>query len=254
MKTFEEKNIIGSKVTLCNKKQLLSFIGNSIKTHQKNTVLSGNIHSFNLAHKHKWLRDYINSADIVRLDGAGLRVAAFILGRKTPPRMTWSDFIWDLSDYCLLNNYSLFFLGNAEGIAREAAKKIQTTREGLQIKGTINGYFDKTIGSEENESVIKRINSAKPDILIVGFGMPLQEKWLQENRSRIDVPVVMTGGAIFEWVIGKQKRGSEILLRSGFEWLTRLIADPKRLWRRYLIGNPVFLFRVLLQRIGLHNG
>ena len=97
--------------------------------------------------------------------------------------------------------------------------------------------------------VIEKLNNSGADILVVGFGMPIQEKWLMENRNSINIPVVITGGAVFDWIAGEHKRGSKLLLNSGFEWLARLLIEPKRLWKRYLVGNPLFILRVCRQKI-----
>lgn len=87
------------------------------------------------------------------------------------------------------------------------------------------------------------------DILIVGFGMPLQERWLVENRVGLDVRVALAGGAVFDYVSGRLRRAPRLLTDHGFEWLGRLLIESRRLWRRYLVGNPVFLARVLRQRL-----
>ena len=88
-----------------------------------------------------------------------------------------------------------------------------------------------------------------PDILIVGFGMPLQERWLMQNWENLDARVALTGGAVFDYVSGEVRRGPRVLTDNGFEWLARFLIEPGRLWRRYLVGNPLFLWRVLQQRL-----
>ena len=85
-------------------------------------------------------------------------------------------------------------------------------------------------------------------MLLLGLGMPLQERWLMENRRRLDFGVALTGGAVFDYASGRLRRGPRILTDNGFEWLARLLVEPRRLWRRYLLGNPLFLARVLAQR------
>ena len=96
---------------------------------------------------------------------------------------------------------------------------------------------------------MRQINTAEPDILLVGFGSPLQERWLMENRDRVNAHVALTGGAVFGYVSGELRRGPRLLTDNGFEWLARLLVEPRRLWRRYLLGNPLFLLRVLMQRL-----
>ncbi len=140
-------------------------------------------------------------------------------------------------------------MGAKPGVTAKAATKLKERHPNLQIVGTHHGYFDKIPDSAENEAIIAQINAVKPNILILGFGMPLQEKWLLENWDKIDANIALTGGAVFDYISGELQRGPKWMTDNGFEWLARLLIEPKRLWRRYLLGNPLFLYRVLKQRI-----
>jgi N-acetylglucosaminyldiphosphoundecaprenol N-acetyl-beta-D-mannosaminyltransferase len=136
-------------------------------------------------------------------------------------------------------------------VADKAAANLKARFPDLRIVSTHHDYFDKTPGSAENEAVIEQINAVKPNILIVGFGMPLQERWLMENWDHIDANVALTGGAVFDYVSGELQRAPRWMTDNGLEWLGRLLIEPRRLWKRYLIGNPLFIWRVLKQRLGL---
>jgi len=244
-------SILGTSLSLCDKQTLLHMIQRTTFNKQPLLILSGNVHSFNLAYENEWLRDFFNQADVVRLDGAGLRLGARLLGISTPPRLTWADFAWDLAEFCAEHQFSLFFLGGRPGVAEKAADKLRFTHPSLNVVGIHHGYFDKTADHLENEIVISQVNAVRPDILIVGFGMPLQEKWLYENWKRLDVNVTLTGGAVFDYISGELQRGPKWMTDNGLEWLARLVIEPRRLWRRYIVGNPLFLWRVFRQRIGL---
>lgn len=243
-------NILGILLSLCDQKDLLKAIVKSANSDKNIKILSGNIYSFNLAYENKWLRDFFNRAEIVRIDGAGVRLGAKILGHNSPPRMTWADFAWDLAALCEQHHFTLFFLGAKPTIAEEAAAKLKTKHPNLHFAGFQHGYFDKTRGNDENTAVIQLINAAKPDILVIGFGMPLQEKWLSENWDDLDVPVTMTGGAVFDYISGNLQRAPKWMTNNGLEWLGRLLIEPRRLWQRYLIGNPLFFYRILRQKFG----
>lgn len=244
--------VLGTSLTLCTKEQLLEAMGDMVESGRKGMVLSGNVHSFNIAYRHYWFRDLFNQADIVRLDGAGLALAAKMLGHQNVPnRITWADFTWDLAAYSERHGFNLFLLGGQPGIAEGAASCLVDRFPHLRNVGAYHGYFDKTAGHPENEEVIQMISAAKPSILIIGFGMPVQEKWLMENWGRIDANVVLTGGAVFDYITGTLRRGPRWMTDHGLEWLARLVIEPRRLWRRYLIGNPVFLWRVIRERLGL---
>lgn len=212
-------------------------------------VLHVNVHGLNLCYRDPGLRSFFGTAPVVFCDGAGVVLAARILGRCLPERITYADWAWQLAGFAERENLSLFFLGAQPGVAGKAAARLLTRYPNLKIAGIHHGYFDRAVGAPENEAMLAEINASRPDVLLVGFGMPLQERWLMQNWDRIDARVALTGGAVFDYVSGELKRGPRILTDNGFEWLARLLIEPGRLWRRYLIGNPIFLARVLVQRL-----
>ena len=218
-------------------------------------VLNVNAHCLNLVYRDAALRAYLNRADVVFCDGFGVRLAARLLGWRIPARITYADWTWRLAALAAEEDLSLYFLGARPGVARRAADRLMVSYPGLTVSGAHHGFFDHQAGAPENEAVIREINAAAPDILIVGFGMPLQERWLMQNRRRLNAKVALTGGAAFDYVAGNLRRGPRLLTDNGFEWLARLLIEPRRLWRRYLIGNPLFLARVLRQRFSKkHSG
>jgi N-acetylglucosaminyldiphosphoundecaprenol N-acetyl-beta-D-mannosaminyltransferase len=246
-----QTSILGTKLSLCDEEQLIHEMDLAISSNSKRLILSGNIYSFNLCYENRWLRDFFNKSDIVRLDGEGLRLGARLLGMETPKRMTWADFAWSLSEIACQKNWSLYFLGGKPGVADQASDRLTAVYPGLKIVGIKDGYFNKSQTSEENAIVLAEINRVKPDILIVGFGMPVQEHWLLENRAQIGANIIITGGAVFDYISGELKRGPGWMTDHGLEWLSRLIIEPGRLWKRYIIGNPLFILRVLKQKFGL---
>jgi N-acetylglucosaminyldiphosphoundecaprenol N-acetyl-beta-D-mannosaminyltransferase len=214
-------------------------------------VLNVNVHCMNLAWSRSWLRRLLREAELVFCDGAGVMLAARLLGGRIPTRITYADWMYDLAALCAERGYSLYFLGGRPGVAERAAARLAEAAPGVDIVGMRDGYFDKTPGSAENEGVVAGINEVSPDVLVVGFGMPLQERWLAENWARLDARIALAGGAVFDYLAGDLRRAPEWMNRGGLEWLGRLAIEPRRLWRRYLIGNPLFLARVVLVRAGL---
>ena len=216
-------------------------------------VLNVNTHCLNLCYEDRALRDSLNGADVVFCDGAGVMLAARMLGERIPERITYAAWIWQLADFAATEGFSLYFLGAGPGVAQEAARRLRERYPALRIVGTRHGYFDHSAGSAENEAILEEINAAAPDILLVGLGMPLQERWLTENRRGLDASVALTCGAAFDYASRRVRRGPRLLTESGFEWLARLLSEPRRLWRRYLLGNPLFLSRVLRQLLSKPN-
>ena len=213
-------------------------------------ILHANVHGLNLAYRNGRLRGLFNRAPIVFCDGSGVMLGARILGRRIPERITYADWTWKLAAFAEERGFSLFFLGARPGVAEKAARRLEYRFPKLRIAGAEHGYFERTLGSPENEAIIKRINAVRPDVLLVGFGMPVQEFWLAENWEKVDANVALTGGAVFDYVSGELRRGPRFLTDRGLESVARLMVEPRRLWRRYVIGNPLFLLRVLKQRLG----
>jgi N-acetylglucosaminyldiphosphoundecaprenol N-acetyl-beta-D-mannosaminyltransferase len=230
--------------------ELQAEIKRLVRSGEPGLVLNVNTHCLNLCYDDPALRGFLNGADVVFCDGAGVMFAARLLGRRIPARITYADWAWRLADFAEAEGLSLFLLGARPGVAEEAARRLKARHPALHISGVHHGYFDHAAGSPENETVLREIQAARPDLLLVGLGMPLQEHWLMENRHRIEAGVALTGGAVFDYVSGSLRRGPRLLTDNGFEWLARLLVEPRRLWRRYLIGNPIFLLRILGQRLG----
>ncbi len=240
-------DVLGVGVDLLTVAELHAEIARLVRDGRLGLVLNVNAHCLNLCYEDPALRSSLNGADVVFCDGAGVMLAARILGGHIPARITYAAWIWRLADFAAAEGFSLYFLGAQPGVAQEAAKRLRERYPGLRIVGVRHGYFDHSAGSAENEAVLEGINATAPDILLVGLGMPLQERWLSQNRHRLDARVALSGGAVFDYVSGRVLRGPPILTERGFEWLARLLHEPRRLWRRYLLGNPLFLSRVLRQ-------
>lgn len=142
-------------------------------------------------------------------------------------------------------------LGGRPGASQKAAQVLQARYPSLKIAGT----YCPPYGFESDPVELKRINlaitTAAPDLLFVGLGAPKQEYWIYNNYQKLGVPVSIGIGVSFELVSGMVKRAPKLLQKTGLEWFFRLIAEPQRLWRRYLVGNTIFIFLVLKQKFRL---
>jgi N-acetylglucosaminyldiphosphoundecaprenol N-acetyl-beta-D-mannosaminyltransferase len=247
-------DVLGVGVDPITVDELHAEIARLVRDGRPSLILNVNVYCLNLSYEDAALRNSLNSADVLFCDGAGVMLAARMLGGRIPARITYAAWIWRLADFAAAEGFSLYFLGARPGVAQEAARRLRERHPGLRIVGVRHGYFDHSAGSAENEAVLEEINVAAPDILLVGLGMPLQERWLTQNRQGLNAGVVLSGGAVFDYVSGRVRRGPPILTESGFEWLARLLNEPRRLWRRYLLGNPLFLSRVLSQLLWRTTG
>lgn len=242
-------NILGVQVHPLTVDQLHEELAQLIETDSHAEVLHVNVHGMNLSADNPWLRDYLNQAEIVFCDGAGIILGARILGQHIPERITYADWMWQLAEFAAARGYSFYFLGAKPGIAQTAADRMIERFPELKIAGVRDGYFNKDNGHPDNEAVLADINAARPNILIVGMGMPMQERWLLDNWNRIDANIALTGGAVFDYISGDLKRAPTWMTDNGLEWLGRLLIEPRRLWQRYIVGNPVFLARVIRERL-----
>ena len=243
--------IFDIKIDDLDKREIINSIDNRITNNIKSIISYVNIYALNLSYEKKWFRDLLNRLGIIFCDGFGVILASAILGSKISNRNTPPDWILDLSEYCSKNNKTFGLIGARDGVVQRVSSILIKHSQHLNIVFTQHGYFNKTPGHPENEAVITAINAAKPDILLVGFGMPMQEKWIMENFDRLDVKVFLPVGAAFDYISGNIPRAPRWMTDHGLEWLGRLIIEPRRLWKRYLIGIPLFFWRVLKQRLGI---
>jgi N-acetylglucosaminyldiphosphoundecaprenol N-acetyl-beta-D-mannosaminyltransferase len=213
-------------------------------------VMYLNAHVLNQSRANPALREALEQADLVYCDGYGVRLAAKALDAEIPHRMTGADWIYGLAALCELAGQSVYLLGAEPGVTAEAARRLGRWYPRLQIAGTHHGYFD--IGSAHDDRVVEDINARRPDIVLVGMGTPKQELWVAQNAARLETDVVWTVGALFDYVSGRVPRAPRWLADNGLEWIFRLAIEPQRMWRRYLLGNPVFISRVMAQARARH--
>jgi N-acetylglucosaminyldiphosphoundecaprenol N-acetyl-beta-D-mannosaminyltransferase len=213
-------------------------------------VMYLNAHVLNQSRANPALREALEQADLVYCDGYGVRLAAKALDAEIPHRMTGADWIYGLAALCELAGQSVYLLGAEPGATAEAARRLGRWYPRLQIAGTHHGYFD--IGSAHDDRVVEDINARRPDIVLVGMGTPKQELWVAQNAARLETDVVWTVGALFDYVSGRVPRAPRWLADNGLEWIFRLAIEPQRMWRRYLLGNPVFISRVMAQARARH--
>jgi N-acetylglucosaminyldiphosphoundecaprenol N-acetyl-beta-D-mannosaminyltransferase len=139
----------------------------------------------------------------------------------------------------------VFFLSGLQETVDEAVCNLRRRFSTLRVAGSHHGYFDKT--GRENDEVLRAVDQASPDVLFVGFGMPAQEHWIDANLDHLKAKVILTSGSMIEYVAGHRRVAPSWMANNGMEWLFRLLQEPARLWKRYIIGNPWFITSVLMQ-------
>lgn len=236
--------VLGVRVHSIPVSELIDRSVKAIKRDDKIIVSYSNIHAMNLAYEQERFRNFLNRAAYVFCDGVGVKLGARLSGQSLDYRYTPPDWIDDLCAVCAEQGLTMYFLGAKEGVAERAAQKQMKKYPALQVVGSYHGYFDKAPDSEGTRQVVDAINRLKPNILVVGFGMPLQEYWIESTFDQLDINLALPVGALFDYIVGDVYRAPRWITDNGLEWLARLVVEPRRLWRRYIIGNPKFFWRV----------
>jgi N-acetylglucosaminyldiphosphoundecaprenol N-acetyl-beta-D-mannosaminyltransferase len=222
----------------------------------RTTACYANAHTVNLASSDPSFGELMRSADLLYADGASVVWASRWSERPLPERMTAADYFPRFAKRCAAEDLSLFLLGGRPGVAERAAEALRASVEstmpgtvpGLRIVGVCDGYFDEA----RSEEVIDRIRASGADVLVAGLSSPRQERWLADHSDAIDAPVRWCVGGLFDYLAGRERRAPAWLCRWGGEWVFRLCVNPAGKWRRYLVGNPLFVWRAL--RWGLAQG
>lgn len=236
----ERVDFAGIPVDVLSADSLANAIGDLVKSGRHgNLVFTLNAEGLFRAREDAEFRDALLSADIVHADGMPIVWFSRLFGKKLPEKLTTTDVVHPISHYAAEQGLSFYLLGGLPGVAVQAASSLKTQHTGLRIVGTHDGYF------ADDTAVLDEINRLRPDILWVGLGRPKQEFWALENRSSLQVPVIKTCGGLFDFISGRVRRGPRWMTDNGLEWLYRLVVEPRRLWRRYLVGNFKFLWYVI---------
>lgn len=197
----------------------------------------------------KELLNELNKNSIILPDGCSILLAAKILGKKLKERIAGPDFMIEFIKYSLKKNYKHFFLGSSIETLEKLQEKLKEKYKEIRIAGAYSPPFYKEFPHEENNKMIELINNSNADILWVSFGCPKQETWAIQNIKKLKVPIVACVGAAFNINAGLIKRAPIFIQKIGFEWFYRLLQEPKRLWKRYLIGGIIFLKLIVSQKI-----
>lgn len=187
------------------------------------------------------LQQFVNEAGLIVADGQPIIWASRLFSCALPERVTGIDLSDALACQAEQKGFLIYLLGASREVIEAAAKCLQQKYPRLQICGFHDGYFS----SAEAPERVRAIRQSGAQILLVGMGVPLQEFFLQENWSELGVNLAVAVGGSFEVIAGKKRRAPRWMQESGLEWLYRLLQEPRRLWRRYLVTNSQFIYYLL---------
>jgi len=213
-----------------------------VASNAKETVFFVNPDCLNKIFKDTGYFEVLKSADYVYPDGIGINIACKMIKNPLKENVNGTDMLPFLCRMCAEHDYGMYLLGGKPEVAEKMAAKLKTQYDNLRIVGGADGFFDHETQSRQ---IIDQINAAKPDILLVAFGAPMQEKWISKYKDAIDCKVFMGVGGLFDFYSGNIRRAPKWMREMGLEWVYRLLQEPGRMWKRYIVGNPLFIFRVL---------
>ena len=258
--TNDEKtvHILGIEFERMTEPDLNDLVARMIAEGRKIRIGNHNLHSAYLCRADGALAATFRQAEYTHCDGMSLiawaRLMGYQVGREH--RVTYVDWIPALCRSAARLGWRVFYLGGREASGRQGVATLRQQYPGLDI-GFHQGYFDMTPGSDENDRVLEIISEARPNLLLVGMGMPRQEVWLAENFAQVDANVMLMTGACLDYLAGTIPTPPRWSGRVGLEWLFRLGAEPRRLARRYLIEpwrlTPL-LWRDVARRLGRRGG
>jgi exopolysaccharide biosynthesis WecB/TagA/CpsF family protein len=208
----------------------------------KTTVAFLNAHCVNIAAQDRAYKRALRAADHILPDGIGIRLAAKLSGQRLEDNLNGTDLCLPLCQEAARRGKSLFLLGAAPGVAEEAARNLTLKVPGLRIVGTRDGFFDDS----HSDDVIAEINQTNADIVMVAMGVPLQDVWLHRHRRSLNAQLALGVGALFDFKAGRVQRAPKLVRQANLEWLWRLGAEPRRMFNRYVIGNPLFVGRAMV--------
>lgn len=203
-------------------------------------------HALNLAAFDADFREELKHADALLPDGIGIRLAASLLGVAMRHNINGTDLLPLLCAKAAAKNIPVALVGAAPGVAEECALRLRESTQGLDIPFVAHGYFPDQVAVD---NVVRELGSLGRAIVLIGMGSPKQERWAHEHLGKIPNITVVTVGGLFDFFSGRVPRAPLIFRELGLEWLYRMKQEPRRLAKRYLLGNPLFLSLAVAQKL-----
>lgn len=244
-------HLLGVNVNAITREQIISAVATAIRARSKTIIANHNLHSVALHMQDEKMQRFFERAHLVHIDGMPLVWWGRLMGHdlRAAHRTTYVDLMPALLDGCHQFGWRLYLVGAKPGVVDIACARVSAQFPGIAVGGW-HGYFDRNPSSPENRAVLRKISEFRPDILLVGMGMPQQEEWIYDNLDGIHANAILTGGAAIDYtagVVAAPPRWTGVI---GLEWAARLANEPARLWRRYLV-EPITLFPLVCHDLRL---
>jgi N-acetylglucosaminyldiphosphoundecaprenol N-acetyl-beta-D-mannosaminyltransferase len=241
-------NILGVRVSAVAMRDAVGTIDHWIAAGERRYVCVSGVHGIMESQRDPSLRDVHNSAGMVTPDGMPLVWLSHLKGHTEVERVYGPDLMLACCSRSLERGYRHYLYGGGPGVPERLADRLRQRFPGISIVGCHSPPF-RPLTATEDAAIVRQINEARPDIVWVSLSTPKQERWMATHRSPLLAPVMIGVGAAFDMHAGLKPQAPRWMQRSGLEWFFRLIVEPRRLWRRYLINNPLFVWHLMRQAL-----
>jgi N-acetylglucosaminyldiphosphoundecaprenol N-acetyl-beta-D-mannosaminyltransferase len=245
-------NILGVGISAINPAMALEAVAAAVDKKEKGYICVTGVHGVSEAQADETLRQILNRALLCTPDGMPLVWAGRLQGRKEMSRVYGPDLMLAALELSERKGYRQFFYGGANGTAEALRQRLLRRFPKLQIVGTFEPPF-RPLNRDEEAKLKGQVQAGRPDIMWIGLSTPKQEKFMAEYLGRLEVTLMAGVGAAFDIHAGRVRQAPVWMRRGGLEWLFRLCCEPRRLWKRYLKNNPLFLLRIFCQWTGLRK-
>ncbi len=247
----ETIKILGTRVHMIQLPEVVALMDHWVQDEpdKHHHVVNTGMHGIMEAHRNPGIKEILNSAALLAPDGILTILIARIHGYRLKKQETGPDLLWMFSKAADRKGYKYFLYGDTDRTLELLSAKLADNFPNLQVVGRYSPPF-RASTAEEDEATVQLINQTAPDVLWVGLGMPKQEQWIYKHRDRLNVPVVVGAGASFKFASGAVARAPVWVGNLGFEWVWRLVSEPRRVWRRVFIDAPQFICLALLELKG----
>ncbi|TDO02666.1 WecB/TagA/CpsF family glycosyltransferase [Sunxiuqinia elliptica] len=220
---------------------------------QKKLVINTiNGHSYTVAKSDLQFRKALQESDVLLPDGASVVMGMKMLQGQNIQKIAGYDLFIFLMDYLNQRKGKCFFLGSMDHTLDKMRSRAMKEFPNVQI-GSFSPPYKPVFSAEDNRIMQDQVNQFKPDVLFVGMTAPKQEKWVNDNKNKLDAGAICSIGAVFDFYAGTSNRPPQWMINLKLEWLGRLLKEPKRMWKRYLLSTPVFFIDVFLYKLGFKN-
>ena len=250
--TVAVTNVLGVGVSAINMDMIRQMIGEWVERHESHYVCVATVHCIMEAQKSDLLKRIYNNASMVTPDGMPLVWMNHLAGQDHVGRVYGPNLMLALCGDSPKHGYRHFLYGGADGVPEKLRDTLEPKFPGIEIVGVYSPPF-RSLTPEEDQEVVEMIKASQANVIWIGLGAPKQDVWMAEHIDRLPGTVMLGVGAAFDFHIGRKLQAPHWMQRMGLEWFFRLVTEPKRLWYRYLVYNPLFILGTITQKLGLKH-